>query len=259
MEWTREHDLILCREILATNPFSAKKATTERGRLWGQVANVLNSISQPKFDVNKRSVRDHLTILQKRYKRKMKEEENASGISPEPTELDLAVEEIITLEEISENDSRESMDERQKQEDADKVMAEEIRKQALETLSATHKRNTEDTEGKVDDSGTKLKRKRRSGNETIEYLRDKAGKDFELKKEELHLKKEQQDIENKRHDDSLAQQERFTELMVQQQQQMQLIQQQQQQQANNFQAILLQQQQQQAQTFVALIEKLAKK
>ena len=34
----------------------------------------------------------------------MREEENASGISAEPTKLDLAVEEITTMEEISETD-----------------------------------------------------------------------------------------------------------------------------------------------------------
>lgn len=47
----------------------------------------------------------------------------------------------------------ESIDKRQKQEDMDRLMAEEIRNQALETVSATQKRNTK---GKVEESDTVL-------------------------------------------------------------------------------------------------------
>ena len=47
----------------------------------------------------------------------------------------------------------ESIDKMQKQEDMDRLMAEEIRNQALETVSATQKRNTK---GKVEESDTVL-------------------------------------------------------------------------------------------------------
>jgi hypothetical protein len=50
--------------------------------------------------VDKRSVRDHIAVLINRYKKKMRAEENASGIDPdEPSELDTMVEEIIEFEE----------------------------------------------------------------------------------------------------------------------------------------------------------------
>ena len=123
----------------------------------------------------------------------MREEENASGISAEPTKLDLAVEEITTMEEISETDR----------------------------IARIHRQKAKARGyGQANGGGDKKsKRKRRSGNDTIEYLKDKAGKDFELKKEELSFKKEQQNIENKRHKDSLVQQQRMMELLVQQKQQ----------------------------------------
>ena len=53
-------------------------------RMWEAIAVSLYSTSWPRFVVTKRSVRDHMAILMKKYK-KMRDEEKASGISPEPT------------------------------------------------------------------------------------------------------------------------------------------------------------------------------
>lgn len=80
----------LCREVLVLDPFQYPYRSKERGDVWRQVAIQLISLSHPKFKVNKRSVRDRLTLLQNRYKEKMKEEEGASGIDCEQTELDRA-------------------------------------------------------------------------------------------------------------------------------------------------------------------------
>ena len=49
----------------------------DRGDVWGQVAIIFNSSDHPKFKVRKLSVRDRLTLLQSRYKEKMKREEMA--------------------------------------------------------------------------------------------------------------------------------------------------------------------------------------
>ena len=48
-----------------------------------------------KFKVSERSLRDRLTLLQQKYKAKMRMEEAASGIDCEKTTLDKASEEII--------------------------------------------------------------------------------------------------------------------------------------------------------------------
>ena len=95
MEWTEEHDVFLCREVLLLDPFQYPYRSKEGGDVWGQVAINLNSSNDPKFKVSKRSVRDRFTLQQSRYREKMKREEMASGIDCEETELDRALEEII--------------------------------------------------------------------------------------------------------------------------------------------------------------------
>lgn len=44
MEWTEDHDHSLCQEILALEPFKAKNGSIERGQIWDQIANNLNSL-----------------------------------------------------------------------------------------------------------------------------------------------------------------------------------------------------------------------
>ena len=137
MEWTEEHDVFLCMEVLLLDPFQYPYHSKERGDVWGQVAINLNSSNHPKFKVSKRSVRDRLTLLQSRYKEKMKREEMASGIDCEETELDRALEEIIEKEKASESSRNEGSSAQGKK---DKEAAEEQRLKAMERLGQTTKR-----------------------------------------------------------------------------------------------------------------------
>ena len=91
MNWTEEHDVVFCREIIFVNPFSAKKKSVQRSALWQRVADTLNSIKDPAFFVDKRSVQDHIGVLVQRFKRKEAKELKESGISPTKTELDEAI------------------------------------------------------------------------------------------------------------------------------------------------------------------------
>ena len=71
-------------EVLLLDPFQYPYRSKERGDVWGQEAINLNSSNHPKFKVikvRKRSVRDKLTLLQPRYKERMKREEMASGMT----------------------------------------------------------------------------------------------------------------------------------------------------------------------------------
>ena len=95
MNWTYNHDVMLCREILVVEPFRFKHGSRERGNAWENVATNLNGSGNPKFNVDHRAVRDHFLKLERCFKRKLAEDERASGISPEHTELDDALEEII--------------------------------------------------------------------------------------------------------------------------------------------------------------------
>ncbi|CAH3114141.1 unnamed protein product [Pocillopora meandrina] len=58
MEWKEEHDLLLCQEILVCQPYKFKERTFERGKIWEEISNHLNTCETAKFRVNKRSVRD---------------------------------------------------------------------------------------------------------------------------------------------------------------------------------------------------------
>jgi len=111
--------------------------------------------------------------------------------------------------------------------------AEEMRKRSMEKLGETRKRQAEEG-GKV------TPRKRGSGSETLVYLREKAEREFDLRKEELEVKKDEQSAQ--------LQMFQFMQQQLQQQQQQQQ------------QQVQLQQQQQQLQNqlLMALIEKINK-
>ena len=80
MKWSEEHDLMLCREVLVMEPFKYLRQSRKRGEIWGQIiAQNLNELSLPKFTVRTRSVRDRFTLLLKKCKEKMRNEEQGSG------------------------------------------------------------------------------------------------------------------------------------------------------------------------------------
>ena len=65
---------MLCKEIIFVNPYSAKKKSIQRSALWQKIAENLNSVKDPCFIVEKRSVRDHIAILIQRFKRQHAQE-----------------------------------------------------------------------------------------------------------------------------------------------------------------------------------------
>ena len=93
--------------------------------------------------MGQRSVRDHYKKLISKYKRKVQEELNASGTSPEQSKLDLMLEEIVEREELSEAE-KENDNENRKKMEADRLAANDVRRKAMETLSETQKRIAEE-------------------------------------------------------------------------------------------------------------------
>jgi len=82
MEWTEDHDVILLREILASDLFSFKKGSVARGERRESIAEKLNQVKTISFHLkDKRAVRDRWVLLRKKYKAKMHQEETATGIS----------------------------------------------------------------------------------------------------------------------------------------------------------------------------------
>ena len=186
-----------------------------------------------------------------KYKRKVREELNASGTSPEQSELDVMLEEIVEREELSEAE-KENDNENRKKMEADRLAADDVRRKAMETLSETQKRIAE--EGQEN-----LKTKtRRSGDGTVAYLREKAEMEMNLRKEEMDLRKAEIDLENDRKQHKMEQQGKILEQQANMMKAMLDQQQQQQQQMQAMHMMMLHQQQQQNQALMALLEKLSK-
>ena len=206
MEWSDKHDLVLCREVLAMEPYHHPYRSKERGDVWNQIAINLNGLDHPKFKVNKKSVRDRLTLLITKYKAKIRQEENASGIDCEETELDQALEEIIDKEKLADEKSSEA----KKKEKEEKSAAEEHRQSAMERLGQTKKRNADS-----ETDGAQAKKTRRSSSDVVEYLREKHERESDQRKEEMELRK----MEQQASVELQKQQNDMMKLFMQQQQQ----------------------------------------
>ena len=238
---------------MTVEPFQYKEGTVKRGNAWTQISDILNSIQQPIFRVNQRSVREHFGKLKINFLTKMRDEEKGSGIDPpELTDVEKGLEEIIEKWKEADTQVQNQSEDKRKQTEVERHKAEEMRSQSLETFQQTRKRlGNESTEA------PKCK-KRSSGTETIAFLKLKAEKDAELKQQELDLRKLEQETQR---DLANRQQTLFVDMLGQQRQQMQQILQQQQdaqQHQNQIMVAQAQQQQQQAQLFAALIEKIHK-
>jgi len=181
MIWRKQHEEMLCREILTYEPFNFKSGTVQRGEAWKLIAESLNMLETPKYSVNNRSVRERYAMLERNYKQKIAAEEKATGISPEePSDLEKALEEIVAkFKEIEmSTENKKATDEKERE------TATEMRRQCMETFRETEKRKSicED-----DNTRNKSKKKRRSGDDTIQYLRDKMEVEKELRQKELEI------------------------------------------------------------------------
>ena len=122
----------------SVEPFPGEEVFDGRGKVWEAIADKLSDIREPTFRVDQRSVRDHYKKLSIRFKRKMREEKQASGISPERSELDALLEEIVEREEGAEN-VQAADEKRKKKVEEDKIAADDMRRKAMEKLSETKK------------------------------------------------------------------------------------------------------------------------
>ena len=133
MEWSEKHDAILCREILLSQQFNYKSRTVERGKVWEEIAERLNSINDPKFKVSKRSVREHVQLLLLKIKTKRRSEKRASGIKvAKNNEVDKAMEGIYEKWETAEEEQVTGSENKKRKVEMDKASAEEIRLRAAE-------------------------------------------------------------------------------------------------------------------------------
>lgn len=237
MIWTDEKDTILGRELLLADPFQFKEKTRERGQGWQAIADKLNNITETSFSVSARAVRERFTLLQSRWKKKERMELNGSGISPEVTELDILLEEIILK--IKEHER--TFDKKNEKQEQEKEAAQDMRQAAMETFQETKKR-------KNADDGESKKKSRASGSETVQFLREKMKDEYEMRQKELELKRLDQEKQAEQQKQALEQNNNMMQLLQQSMQQGQ----------QQMQLTFMQNQQAQSQAFLSIIEKLSK-
>ena len=129
MKWTEAHHIFFLKETFQFQLWQHKKGSVERGEVWGNIACHLG-----RFRVTQRSVRDRYLLLERRFRKKVSEDEKASGMSPEPSEEDKMMEEIISL--FYEADRLNDCKKRKIQEEASQ--AGEMRNMSLETFKQSH-------------------------------------------------------------------------------------------------------------------------
>ncbi|RMX37804.1 hypothetical protein pdam_00024510 [Pocillopora damicornis] len=97
MYWTKDHNLLLVRQMLTVDPYSQPKESREGAKLRKEIPLNLSAVSEPHFSVSVRSVRDHVNlVLINKHKRKVAEESKATGIAvDEPSEHKQKFEKLI--------------------------------------------------------------------------------------------------------------------------------------------------------------------
>ena len=134
MEWSDEHDLVMMKEMVSREIFSFKKGSPNRGKTWESIQEFLNQIENPKFQIkDKRGVRDRWNILQGKFKKRMREEEAATGIEcEEMSEKDTIIEQLTERER--------SFQAKEKSTVKEKEAAESVRKKAMERMKDSKKK-----------------------------------------------------------------------------------------------------------------------
>ncbi|EDO29002.1 predicted protein [Nematostella vectensis] len=142
MEWTTPHDAALCREVLLQNPYTERKKTTQRAKIWQTISERLAVLEKPKFKstIGKRAVQDRVMLLVTKFKRRMAAERLESGINPTMSEVDTMLEEITAREREADLLRETEADGSKKKVEQEKAKGEEIRKRAMEKLGDTKKR-----------------------------------------------------------------------------------------------------------------------
>ena len=70
MEWSEEHNILFLREMAASDVFMYKKGSVDRGKVWDDIVDRLNSNQNPKFVIKeKRGMQDRWSLLLNKFKK----------------------------------------------------------------------------------------------------------------------------------------------------------------------------------------------
>ena len=129
-------------------------------------------------------MRDRYLLLERRFRKKVSEDEKASGTSPEPSEEDVMMEEIVSL--FDEADRLNDSKKKKIQEEASQ--AEEMRNMSLETFKQSQERSQ-------DGQPKQKKKKRASGADTMTFLKERVEIESRQRLEELEIRKRELQVE----------------------------------------------------------------
>ena len=185
MEWTEEKDVFMLREMLCFNVFAHKKGSSARGLAWEAIVSTVNGLESQEFQLkDKRAVRKRWMSLRKKFTKKIREEENASGIAVNDlTEKEALIEELVSREDTATASEAETASKQH-----EKETAENMRKKAMETLGETNKRKSKSKDGSTDKRG----KSGRCTKPLVDFLREKPEADREIRQQELEIRKQEQ-------------------------------------------------------------------
>ena len=151
MFWLNLQDELLCQEVILVQSYMYRPSTRERGNAWSRIADSLNSIDNPIFYTNQRSVRQLFNlILTRRCKTKISAKVRATDMEiKEQTSTENLLEELDEkIKEAVTEFEPETLEQSQKAEE-EKVAVKDVRKKALETFAETKNKTTRRRRSKI--------------------------------------------------------------------------------------------------------------
>ena len=198
----------MCREVLDIEPYQFQLRSPERGKAWETISSHLNATSHPKFRVTPRSVRDRCNLLTKKFQVRLNREERVSGISDDNSELDNLLEEIFEKEKAA----KEKLDNGDEDKKNLLRMRRRQRKRTLERVGQTAKRKGKEEGPEAEKS--KSRKSRKSTGEAVEYLKERASKEIQLREQELEMRKKEHDSMSQREREKNEQQDKMLSTML---------------------------------------------
>ena len=153
-------------------------------------------------------MRERYSFLATDFRKRIRQEAAASGNETDVSEVDKALEENIEVENAAETLQKDIYKQKAQKENNDRENGEKMRLQAIEKLGETQKRKA------LNDEMKKPLKRRSSGSDVVNYLKEKSAAMNAWKNEEMELRRMKLEAESKRHNELM-------QIMMNQQQQKQ--------------------------------------
>ena len=130
---------IMLQEMAAEGVLYHKLKSRSREISWQRVVDKVNVL--PNFDANVKSIRDRFRLLAKKHKDKIgKGERSTGGGGVDLSEVEILLEELIEIEDDTNQRAEEDHKAKKNNEDEDRAKALEMRKRAMESKGETRER-----------------------------------------------------------------------------------------------------------------------